>query len=151
MDTPLGRTLAAAKALANPARLRILAALEPGESCVCQLTAVLALAPSTVSAHLSELKRAGFLLDRKDGKIVYYRLADGPLLRTWRKTALAGLRDDARIVADRAFLDEVKRVDVETFCAAGPAWRRLPAFRPAKKPAPRVGGPRRRAARPASA
>ena len=70
MDSPLGRTLDATKALANPARLRILAALERGECCVCQLTAVLELAPSTVSAHLSELKRAGFLLDRKDGKVV---------------------------------------------------------------------------------
>ena len=70
MDSSLGRTLGVTKALANPARLRILAALEQGECCVCQLTAVLELAPSTVSAHLSELKRAGFLLDRKDGKVV---------------------------------------------------------------------------------
>ena len=73
MDAPLDRTLNAVKALANPARLRILAALERGECCVCQLTAILGLAPSTVSAHLSELRRAGFLLDRKDGKIVFWR------------------------------------------------------------------------------
>ena len=129
MDSPLNRTLDVTKALANPARLRILAALEKGESCVCQLTAVLALAPSTVSAHLSELRRAGFLLDRKDGKIVFYRLSERPELKLWLKATFAGVRDDEKIAADRAFLDRVKAVDVETFCGAGPRWKLLPAFR----------------------
>lgn len=129
MDTPLDRTLGVTKALANPARLRILAALERGESCVCQLTAVLGLATSTVSAHLSELRRAGLLLDRKDGKIVFYRLAEDPNLRAWRRIVAGALRDDPRIAEDSAFLDRIKSVDVETFCAAGPAWKRLPAFR----------------------
>jgi ArsR family transcriptional regulator, arsenate/arsenite/antimonite-responsive transcriptional repressor len=136
MNSPLDRTLDVTKALANSARLRILAALERGESCVCQLTAVLELAPSTVSAHLSELRRAGFLLDRKDGKIVFYRLSDRPELKPWLKATFAGVRDDERVAADRAFLDRVKAVDVETFCGAGPRWKLLPAFRPAqKKPA----------------
>lgn len=141
MDSSLGRTLGVTKALANPARLRILAALEQGECCVCQLTAVLGLAASTVSAHLSELRRVGFLLDRKDGKIVYYRVSDDPDLRTWRRLAVGAVRDDARIAGDRDFLGRVKSIDVETFCAAGPAWRRLPAFRGAgvarRKPASR--------------
>ena len=129
MDSPLGRTLAITKALANPARLRILAALEQGELCVCQLTAVLDLAPSTVSAHLSELRRAGFLLDRKDGKIVFYRLSERPELKPWLKAAGAGMRGDERVAADREFLTRVKDVDVETFCSAGPRWKLLPAFR----------------------
>jgi DNA-binding transcriptional ArsR family regulator len=141
MDSPLNRTLDVAKALANPARIRILAALEKGECCVCQLTAFLDLAPSTVSAHLSELRRAGFLLDRKDGKIVFYRLSDRPELKPWLKATFAGVRDDERIAADRAFLDLVKAVDVETFCGAGPRWKLLPAFRPApKRPAARKTG-----------
>lgn len=129
MNSPLARTLGVTKALANPARLRILAALERGESCVCQLTAVLALAPSTVSAHLSELRRAGLLLDRKDGKVVYYRLSPSPVAKAWLRTLFPELRGDEALAADRAFLDRVKTVDVETFCAAGPAWRKLPAFR----------------------
>lgn len=140
MDTPLGRTLTVTKALANPARLRILALLERGECCVCQLTAVLSLAPSTVSAHLSELRRAGFLLVRKAGKIVFYRLDERAALSTWRKAALAGVRDDARVAEDRALLERVKEVDVETFCGAGPRWKLLPAFRPSKGAA----SPRRR-------
>jgi len=136
MDSPLGRTLDVTKALANPARLRILAALERGECCVCQLTAVLDLAPSTVSAHLSELRRAGFLLDRKDGKIVFYRLAERPDLKPWMKATLAGVHGDEKIAADRAVLDRIKAVDVETFCGAGPRWKLLPALRGASK-APR--------------
>ena len=141
MDSPLGRTLGVTKALANPARLRILAALEAGECCVCQITALLGLAASTVSAHLSELRRAGFLLDRKDGKIVYYRVSDDADLRAWRRLAVAGLREDPQVAADRELLERLKAVDIETFCAAGPAWRKLPAFRGTgiarKKPAPR--------------
>ncbi len=101
MDSPLNRTLDVAKALANPARIRILAALERGECCVCQLTAILDLAPSTVSAHLSELRRAGFLLDRKDGKIVFYRLSERPELKRWLKATFAGIRDDEKVAADR--------------------------------------------------
>ena len=138
MDTPLGRTLDVAKALANPARLRILSALETGECCVCQLTAVLSLAPSTVSAHLSELRRAGFLLDRKDGKIVHYRLSERPSLKAWMRVVVADLRGDERLAADRALLERVKSVDIETFCGAGPRWKLLPAIRggaPAKRPA----------------
>ncbi len=141
MSSPLARTLDVAKSLANPARIRILAALEKGECCVCQLTATLDLAPSTVSAHLSELRRAGFLLDRKFGKIVFYRLSEQPDLKPWLKIILAGVRDDERIAADRAFLDRVKAIDFETFCGAGPRWKLLPAFRArSRQPAPRKPG-----------
>lgn len=129
MDSPLSRTLGVTKALANPARLRILALLEKGECCVCQLTAVLGLAPSTVSAHLSELRRAGFLLDRKDGKIVFYRLSGRPELNAWLRAAFGGIRDDGKVAADAAFLGRVRDVDVQTFCGAGPRWKLLPAFR----------------------
>lgn len=137
MDSPLSRTLGVTKALANPARLRILALLEKGECCVCQLTAVLGLAPSTVSAHLSELRRAGFLLDRKDGKIVFYRLSGRPELKPWLRAACAGIREDATVAADAAFLERVRGVDVETFCGAGPRWKLLPAFR--ETPGKRAG------------
>ena len=51
----------AVKALAHPGRLRILAMLRGGDLCVCQLTAVLELAASTVSSHLSDLRRAGLV------------------------------------------------------------------------------------------
>jgi len=48
------------KGLAHPARLRMLAMLAGGELCVCQMTAVLELAASTVSQHLAVLERGGW-------------------------------------------------------------------------------------------
>jgi len=63
------------KALSDPHRVRALMALRRGELCLCQLIDLFALAPSTVSKHLSILKQAGLVESRKDGKWVYYRLA----------------------------------------------------------------------------
>jgi len=65
-----------AKGLAHPTRLRLLAMLAGGELCVCQMTAILELAPSTVSQHLSVLDRGRLVAERKEGKLVFYRLRD---------------------------------------------------------------------------
>jgi DNA-binding transcriptional ArsR family regulator len=70
-----------AGALADENRARIILGLallrEKGvaELCVCQMTEFLALAPSTVSKHLSVLKTAGLVDARKEGRWMYYRLA----------------------------------------------------------------------------
>ena len=63
------------KALSDETRLRILQLLADGELCVCELMAVLNLPQSTVSRHLSYLKNSGWLLDRRDGVWMYYRIA----------------------------------------------------------------------------
>ena len=70
------------KALADPARLRILsmvAAHADGEACVCDLTEPLDLAQPTVSHHLKVLMDAGFLTRTKRGTWAYYRLVPGAL------------------------------------------------------------------------
>jgi ArsR family transcriptional regulator len=64
------------KALADENRVRLLLALRGGELCACQLTELLQLAPSTVSKHLFLLKNAGLLESRKDGRWIYFKLAD---------------------------------------------------------------------------
>jgi DNA-binding transcriptional ArsR family regulator len=64
------------KALGDPTRLKILYALFDGELCVCDLGAVLAMSVSAVSHQLSVLKQARLVRHRRDGKIVYYTLAD---------------------------------------------------------------------------
>jgi ArsR family transcriptional regulator len=64
------------KALADESRVRLLLALRGGELCACQLTELLQLAPSTVSKHLFLLKNAGLLESRKDGRWIYFQLAD---------------------------------------------------------------------------
>lgn len=63
-----------AKALAHPSRLMILEALEGREACVCDLTDLVGADQSTVSKHLSLLKQAGLVEDRKQGVMVYYRV-----------------------------------------------------------------------------
>jgi len=64
------------KAIAHPARLQILELLSREEACVCHLTAVLGLRQSNVSQHLTVLRDAGLVRDRREGTLVYYRLAD---------------------------------------------------------------------------
>ena len=65
-------------ALSDESRLRMLFALRHGELCVCQLIELMGLAPSTVSKHLSILRDAGLLDSRKEGRWVYYRVANKP-------------------------------------------------------------------------
>lgn len=70
------------KALADPARLRILsmiAAHQDGEACVCDLTEPLGLSQPTVSHHLKVLMEAGFLDRTKRGTWAYYRITHGSL------------------------------------------------------------------------
>ena len=62
------------KALSDVNRLRILKMLEIRPLCVCEITAVLKLAPSTVSKHLSLLRDANLIHDDKEGKWVNYYL-----------------------------------------------------------------------------
>ncbi len=61
---------------ADPTRLRLLAALLNGEKCVCELSGEVESSVSAVS-HQLRLLRAGGLVDRRrDGRHVYYSLAD---------------------------------------------------------------------------
>lgn len=53
---------------AEPNLARILTFLDRGGRCVCQMRAVLDLAPSTASKHLTILKHAGVVQDQRDGK-----------------------------------------------------------------------------------
>lgn len=64
------------KALADPARLRLLSLIqshEDGEACVCELTEPLGLSQPTVSHHLKVLHDAGLISRRKKATWVYYR------------------------------------------------------------------------------
>lgn len=62
------------KAMAHPGRLAMLEAMAEGEQCVCELQKVVGLDMSTVSRHLSVMKAAGLLNDRKEGLWVHYSL-----------------------------------------------------------------------------
>jgi len=68
------------KAVADSCRLRILKLLKEGELCVCEIMAALKKPQSSTSHHLSILKEAGLVKERRDGKWSYYRLADGAVV-----------------------------------------------------------------------
>jgi ArsR family transcriptional regulator len=115
---PLTQLVEVYKALAHPARLRILAMLRGGELCVCQITAVLGLATSTVSAHLSELRRAGLVAERKDGRWVAYRLAESEAQGPLMEQLGSYLEKDANARADAELLRALRKVPLERLCRA---------------------------------
>ncbi len=98
------------KALADRNRVRILMALRQGELCLCQIVAMLALAPSTVSKHMSVLHHAGLVESRKDGRWMYFSLPgpEGPeAARGALDWLAAALAEDPEIAADSAALARV--------------------------------------------
>jgi ArsR family transcriptional regulator len=76
------------KALADKTRLRILRLLEVREMCVCEVMVALGLTQPTASHHLGILENAGLAKDRKEGKWVFYSLANTKLLENMRKLNL---------------------------------------------------------------
>lgn len=80
------------KAISQPARLQILLAIGEGEACVCHLEAALGQRQVYISQQLIALRSAGLVADRRDGRFIYYRLADSALLDLVQQAArLAGL------------------------------------------------------------
>jgi len=117
-NSPLTRLVELYKALGHPVRLRILAMLGSGELCACQITAVLKLAPSTVSAHLSDLRRAGVIIERKEGRWVIYGHTDDEEVRSAIALTMASLAGDPRIAADVRIVKHLRRVPLEDLCRA---------------------------------
>lgn len=63
-------------AMADPTRLRIIAALSSQELCVCDLAATVGLSESAVSHQLRLLRRLELVRSRREGRLVYYLLDD---------------------------------------------------------------------------
>ncbi len=62
------------KLFSDESRLRILLLLINKELCVCQIMGVLGMSQPLVSRNLSLLRKAGFLKDRREGKLMFYSL-----------------------------------------------------------------------------
>jgi ArsR family transcriptional regulator len=112
----LRRTERIFSAAADPNRLRILKMLEVKPMCVCEITACLGIAQSSVSRHLSLLRDAGLVADSKRGLWVDYSLAARAggvvsavlaVLRRWDS-------DDPQIRADR---EKASRLERQQICA----------------------------------
>jgi DNA-binding transcriptional ArsR family regulator len=100
------------KALADQNRVRTMLTLRKGELCVCQITELFGLAPSTISKHLSILFQAGLVESRKEGRWIYYRLPD--------KTAPVAVRealvDKPHVLEDNQQLKRILKQDPADLC-----------------------------------
>ena len=95
LDVP--RIAQLCNALADEARVEIVARLLDGEKCVCDLTDALETGQSRLSYHLKVLKDAGLVTDRREGRWSYYTLARDAFLEA--EALLSFLRPKARRAA----------------------------------------------------
>lgn len=65
------------KVFSDSTRLKILCALSSGEMCTCDLSALLGMTQSAISHQLRILKQSNLVKNRREGKVVYYSIADG--------------------------------------------------------------------------
>lgn len=93
------------KALSDETRLRILKLLEKGELCVCDIVVALNMIQPKVSFHLSVLKEAGLIKDRKQGKWIHYSLDDSDMFR--RFFILTALEK----ISNEYIKEDLKRLD----------------------------------------
>jgi len=128
------------KVLADATRVRLLTLLEGEELTVAELSAITRLAQPRVSTHLSRLKEAGLVRDRRAGVSAYYRFDEtslDPALRSLWQTLSTGsddplLRQDAERVAgvlamraaDQNWADSVAG-DMERHYSPGRTWEAL--------------------------
>lgn len=97
------------KALSDETRLRIIKLLEQGELCVCDITAALDMVQPKISFHLSALKEAGLIKDRKQGKWIHYSLNEQDLFRRMLILSVCERTKENTILGDRKRLDAFLR------------------------------------------
>ena len=107
---------AVAKALAHAHRLDLLEQVAQGERSVEVLAERTGLSVANASQHLQHMRRAGLVANRRDGKFVYYRIADDAvldLLAALRRIAERNVAEVGRLVRsyfdDRDSLEPVSR------------------------------------------
>ncbi len=71
------------KAMAHPVRLMIIDELSKGDKCVCELHPMFKLDQSTLSRHLSQLKKAGIITEKKEGAKAIHHLATPCILKVF--------------------------------------------------------------------
>ena len=109
----------ALKALSEEVRLRLLLLLSEGELCVCDLMRTLELPQSTVSRHLTYLKKSGWVEYRRQGVWMHYRLREA--MAPFQKEILTALLQEGKS-KEQARRDAAKistrRRGREGFCGA---------------------------------
>src|SRR3990172_6634522 len=117
---------AVAKAVAHPHRLELLEQLAQGERSVVVLADRTLVSIANASQHLQRMRRAGLLAARREGKFVFYRLADDAvldLLASLRRIAERNSAEVERVVRgyfqNRDSLEAVSRLELMERLKAG--------------------------------
>lgn len=105
------------KAVSHPVRLRVLALLETGELCVCQVVESLQVPQSSVSEALRELRRAGFVVERKVGRWVFVSVVPRKKATPLLKGLLAEAGTLPEVQEDRARAIKVKDLAIPLVCS----------------------------------
>lgn len=107
-----------ARALADANRLKAVICLGAGELCACQIVIMLGNKPSTVSRHMSILRRAGLVESRKEGLWVHYRLAANgrPPVREALAWVKRHCKSDENGGIDEKKLKKVRRMNQKDLC-----------------------------------
>ncbi len=79
-DGAIGAVAEAMKQLGDPTRLKIFWILCHTEECVLDIAALISMSSPAVAHHLKLLKTAGLVTTRREGKEVYYKAAETPLV-----------------------------------------------------------------------
>ncbi|MFA4837356.1 MAG: metalloregulator ArsR/SmtB family transcription factor [Dehalococcoidia bacterium] len=92
------------KVLSHPKRLEIINTLRDKEMSAGDLGERLGLSPATLSQHLAMMKERRMLLSRKEGNMVYYRIANPRMLEAFdllREILFEQIRQDAAMIDGR--------------------------------------------------
>lgn len=110
--------------LSDETRVRILMLLTRKELCVCQLMGVLGISQPLVSRNISLLNRAGFLDEKREGKLMFYSIKKdiSPAIERALDMLLIELRSDATFKSDlesltdcAEFQKKTGKCDMKTF------------------------------------
>ncbi|MDP3880397.1 MAG: metalloregulator ArsR/SmtB family transcription factor [Dehalococcoidales bacterium] len=94
------------KVFSHPKRLELINALRDGEMSAGELSVRLELAPANLSQHLSMMRERRILVSRKEGNMVYYRIANPRLLieafDLLREILFEQIRQDAALIQENS-------------------------------------------------
>jgi len=107
------------KALSDDTRLRVIKLLHERELCVCELMQVLDMSQPRISRHMSVLKNAGLVNDRREGKWIHYSLnknTQGKEVKILLDAMAVVANDDAVVKADKKNLKKAIRMSIFKSC-----------------------------------
>lgn len=86
-DHPEEKLSSLLSAISQPARIQILYILESQESCVCHIESVIGLRQASISQHLMSMRKIGLVNTRRDGRHIFYHLAQPEVITLLQKAA----------------------------------------------------------------